>query len=74
MKLAMYSEDETELSDQEIASAVAYVVSRARIVLGEQITALPATGAGMDEPADSQSIDDAVVQMFLLLIGKDRWK
>jgi cytochrome c5 len=70
----MPARGETELSDQEIASAVAYVVSRARIVLGEQITALPATGAGMDEPADSQSIDDAVVQMFLLLIGKDRWK
>ena len=70
----MPARGETELSDQEIASAVAYVVSRARIVLGETITALPATGAGENTPTDSQPIDDAVVHMFLLLIGKDRWK
>ena len=85
----MPARGDAELTDQQIAAAVAYVVNRARVVVAEQVNALPATGAGSAESAGAdsivadsvaiempgpESIDDAVVQMFLLMMGKDRWK
>lgn len=70
----MPARGETELADQEIASAVAYVVSRARIVLAEQITAVSSTDSDITEAVDSEPTDNAVVQMFLLFMSKDRWK
>lgn len=72
----MPARGETELSDQEIASAVAYVVSRARIVLGEQVASQRSEkkAAGADKVAEAETVDEAVVRMFLLLMGKERWK
>lgn len=78
----MPARGETELANQEIAAAVAYVVSRARLVAAKQIDALPATAAGGMASADSDNaaptsadeMDDAVINMFLLLIGKERWR
>ena len=75
----MPARGETDLSDQEIAAAVAYVVNHGRVVVAEQLNELPATGAGVStaglgETPEPLSVDDAVVQMLLLLLGKDRWK
>lgn len=68
---------DTDLTDQDVASAVAYVVDRARIVVADQLGALPPTGAGLaelEQDAVQSSNDNALVRMFLLLIGKERWK
>ena len=77
---------ETELADQDIASAVAYVVSRARLAVAAQLESLPATGAGpageSAAPAEGEGhparqhdrVDRAVMNMLLLLVGKDRWR
>lgn len=75
----MPARGETQLTDQEIAAAVAYVVNHGRIVVAEQLSELPAPGAGIPpinagQTPESESVDDAVVRMFLLLLGKDRWK
>ncbi len=75
----MPARGETQLSDQEIAAAVAYVVNHGRVVVAEQLNELPVSGAGIPpidvgETPGPESVDDAVVQMFLLLLGKDRWK
>ncbi len=56
---------DTGLADPEIASAVAYVANRAKILLGKQVAA---------EPVNREDIDEAVIRMFLLLIGKERWR
>ena len=68
------------LSDQDVAAAVAYVVDRTRLLFDDDIAlinSLPPTAAG---PSDEElelragSSDDAVMHMFLMLFGKERWK
>ena len=58
-----------DLSDQDVAAAVAFVVDRARTL---------AAGAGASSPppeaAQPDGHDQAVVRMFLLLLGKERWR
>jgi len=72
----MPARGETDLVDQEIAAAVAFVVYRARLVVAEQANG---AAAGDTRLADSSvdalpdNIDDAVMQMLLLLLGKQRW-
>ena len=61
----MPARGQTDLADQEIASAVAYVANRARILMGRQVVA---------EPANYEPIDAVVMKVFLMLIGKERWK
>ena len=75
----MPARGDTELSNQEIAAAVAYVVYHGRIVVAEQLNELPAPGAGLPGAAAGNapsldSADNAVMRMFLLLLGKERWK
>jgi len=70
----MPARGETDLADQEIASAVAYFVSRARLLLAAQVTALSVEDPGVAESVEVEPIDKAAVQMFLLWMGKDRWK
>ena len=71
---------EREISDQDVAAAVAYVVDRGRlIVTADDINNLPPTAAGPLPGADPQLpspevSDETVVQMLLMLLGKDRWK
>jgi cytochrome c5 len=69
----MPARGETELSDQDVAAAVAYVVNRARLLVAEDVEELASNGAGQVEATPSESLDEAVIQMFMLLIGKDRW-
>ena len=68
------------LTDQDVAAAVAYVVDRTRQLFDDdiaRINSLPPTAAG---PSDGDiglragSSDDAVMHMFLMLFGKERWK
>jgi len=70
----MPARGETELVDQEIAAAVAYVVSRARMVLEGRVATLPESDSEVGESLDGEQLDDAVVRMFLLLMGKERWR
>jgi cytochrome c5 len=57
---------ELDLNDQDVAAAVAYVVNRARVIAAaeDRLTPVPA-----GEPALDAS-DYAIVQMFMLLLGK----
>ena len=57
---------ELDLNDQDVAAAVAYVVDRARMIAAAEDGLTPA-------PAGKQTIDAsdyAIVQMFMLLLGK----
>ena len=75
----MPARGETNLVDQEIAAAVAFVVHRARLVAAEQMQgATPgdtriASAAKDTRPSSADAVDDAVLRMFLLLMGKERW-
>lgn len=75
-----------ELQDRDVAVAVAYVVHRSRLLAGD-VNALPATGAGPSRDATFHTTggvgagsatpmvaDNAVVNMLLMVLGKDRWK
>jgi cytochrome c5 len=72
----MPARGETELVDQEIASAVAFVVYRARLVAAEQANGTAAGDTRLADTGNATSpdpVDDAVLQMLLLLLGKQRW-
>jgi cytochrome c5 len=65
------------LTDQQVAAAVAFVVERTRELapatgdLGD----LPATAAGARANDDEPTVGNAaVIQMFMLLYGKERWR
>lgn len=80
---------DAEITEQEVAAAVAYVVDRARnLITADAIDRLPPSAAG-DRPsarterrgADARAAaaplpgaDQAVMQMFMMLLGKERWK
>jgi cytochrome c5 len=65
-----------DLSDQQVAAAVAYVVDRARLIAAtDDINRLPATGAGPADPQLPTPVsDETIVQMLFMLVGKERWK
>ena len=85
----MPARGDTDLSDQDIAAAVAYIVERGRQIVAERehavdglIDELPPTAAGpkvatkdaANAPTEQSDPDDAIVHMLLMLYGKDRWK
>jgi cytochrome c5 len=70
----MPARGDLDLTDQQVAAAVAYVVNRTRLMVADQFNERPPTGAGSTGAAAAGSADDAVLHMFLLLLGKDRWK
>jgi len=71
----MPARGDQQISDQDIAAAVAFVVDRTRTLMRlDDINDLPPTGAGVTTQPSPESLDQAVVQMFLMLLGKDRWK
>lgn len=71
----MPARGDQEITNQDIAAAVAFVVDRTRTLMRiDDINNLPATAAGGDTRAAEASSDQAVVHMFLMLFGKDRWK
>lgn len=68
----MPARGDREISDQDVAAAVAYVVDRARSIAVDRrhspVSPEAAPGAG------GSPTDPSVVHMFLMLLGKDRWK
>jgi hypothetical protein len=75
-----------ELQDRDVAAAVAYVVHHSRL-LAVDVNELPAKGAGPRADAslcgpgnsgpDCAAVmvsDDAIVNVLLMVLGKDRWK
>ena len=59
-----------DISDQDVAAAVAFVVDRVRLIAVAEGRSPPAVPA---EP-ERDELDRVVVQMFLMLFGKERWK
>ncbi len=70
----MPAKGDLDLPDQDVAAAVAFVVDRTRNLAIEQLDNLPATAAGGSKAGDGLAENDAVVQMFMLLLGKERWR
>ena len=70
----MPAKGDQDITDQDVAAAVAYVVNRTRVIATRE--GAPAPAPAIDEPQalGGDSTDHAVVQMFLMLVGKDRWK
>ncbi|MDJ0739930.1 MAG: c-type cytochrome [Gammaproteobacteria bacterium] len=71
----MPARGDQDITDQDVAAAVAFVVDRTRSLLSaEGLGDLPAPAAGPASSAPLPVADQAVMQMFLMLLGKDRWK
>jgi len=70
----MPARGDQDISDQDVAAAVAYVVNRTRVIAAGEGALPPAPNASEREAQAGDSPDQQVVQMFLLLVGKDRWK
>lgn len=69
----MPARGDAEISDQDVAAAVAYVVNRVRVLAAKTLERLPqpAAPAAIVAPAQpGEPTTDTVVQMFLLLLGK----
>ncbi len=59
-----------DISDQDVAAAVAFIVNRMRLIVAAEGRPLPPTATGQQQ----DELDQVVVQMFLLMFGKERWK
>ncbi len=70
----MPARGDQDISDQDVAAAVAYVVNRTRVIAAGEGEVLPAPAAVASAAPMDDSFDDAVLQMFRLLLGKKRWK
>jgi cytochrome c5 len=60
------------ISDQDVAAAVAYVVNRVRVIAAAELDSLPPPAAGPSRSGPGEAADQPVLEMFLLLLGKDR--
>ena len=67
----MPARGDADITDQDVAAAVAYVVNRTRIIAADEGNLQSAVVASEGRAVDSS--DRAVVQMFLMMLGKDRW-
>ena len=70
----MPARGDQDLTDQDVAAAVAYVVDRARMAAADENNSQPAPSAGNLTTQTVDSTDQAAVHMFLMLFGQDRWK
>jgi len=70
----MPARGDQDLTDQDVAAAVAYVVDRARTIAASDLNSLPPPSAGNPPAQEVDSEDQAAVHMFLLMFGQDRWK
>ena len=70
----MPARGDQDISDQDVAAAVAYVVDRTRLIVAEELNTLPPSAVGPSADTTGDLSDQAVVQMFLMLYGKDRWR
>ncbi len=70
----MPARGDQDISDQDVAAAVAYVVNRTRVIAASEGELLPAPAAVASAAPTDETFDEAVLQMFRLLLGKDRWR
>lgn len=70
----MPAHGDQDVSDQDVADAVAYVVNRTRVIAASEGNLQPVPAAAASSDQAGVSFDRAVLQMFLMLLGKDRWK
>jgi hypothetical protein len=70
----MPARGDQDISDQDVAAAVAYVVDRTRLIIAEELNTLPPSAVGPSADTAGDLSDQAVVKMFLMLYGKDRWR
>ena len=68
----MPARGDQDLSDQEVAAAVAYVVHRSREIVAAELGELPSTAAGPGNLDDRSPSDRATVHMLLLLLNQLR--
>jgi hypothetical protein len=69
----MPARGDTDLSDQDVAAAVAYVVNRTRVIAAGEGEGQPLVGS-LDDGTGGDPSDRAAVQMFLMILGKEPWK
>lgn len=62
---------DADVTDQDVAAAVAYVVNRTRVIAAGEGEGPPPVAASADRTGDPS--DRAAMQMFLVILGKDRW-
>jgi cytochrome c5 len=70
----MPARGDQDLSDQDVAAAVAYVVNRIRVMAAARGDATPWSSAQSPPEQAVAPSDYAVMHMFLLLIGKEQWR
>jgi cytochrome c5 len=70
----MPARGDQDVTDQDVAAAVAYVVDRTRQIAADQLQSLPPPAAGNQSGKGLKPADQAAVHMFLMMFGKDRWK
>lgn len=70
----MPARGDQDVSGQDVAAAVAYVVDRTRTIVVADINSLPPRAAGVSADKVDGSSDRAVVHMFMLILGKEKWR
>ena len=70
----MPARGDQDISKQDVAAAVAYVVDRTRTIVVADINSLPPPAAGVSADKVDDSSDRAVVHLFMLLLRKERWR
>jgi len=70
----MPARGDQDVSEQDVAAAVAYVVDRTRTIIVADISSLPPQAAGVSADNVDDPPDRAVVHMFMLMLGKERWR
>ena len=70
----MPARGDQDVSEQDVAAAVAYVVDRTRKIVVADFNSLPPPEAGVPADKVGDSSDQAAVHMFLLILGKEQWR
>ena len=70
----MPARGDQDVSEQDVAAAVAYVVDRTRTSIVADVNSLPPPAAGVSADNVADPSDRAIVQMFMLILGKERWR
>ena len=70
----MPARGDEDVSNQDVAAAVAFVVDRTRKIIISDVNSLPPPAAGGSINETDGPPDQAIVQMFMLMLGKDRWR
>ena len=70
----MPARGDQDISEQDVAAAVAYVVDRTRTIVVADINSLSPSAAGMPAEKVRDASDQAAVHMFMLILGKEQWR